>query len=124
MNRTVLRIVCTLILLVLGSVELFGQAETGSINGTVTDASNAVVAGATVTVVSAGTGMTRTATTGSAGEYAITNLRPSTYTLTIEHPGFQKYTQQVQVAVGSRKDRKSTRLNSSHEIPSRMPSSA
>ena len=45
---------------------------------------------------------TRTTTTKSAGEYAITNLPPTTYNLTIDHAGFQKYTRQVQVGVGSR----------------------
>ena len=48
--------------------------------------------------------MTRTTTTASGGEYAITNLPPTTYTLTIEHAGFQKYSRQVQVAVASRND--------------------
>jgi len=104
MNRTALRIVTVLAILVLGSVWLFGQAETGVISGTVTDASNAVVSGAKVTVVSAGTGLTRSATTGSAGDYAITTLPPGAYNLTIEHAGFQKYARQVQVAVGSRNE--------------------
>ena len=104
MKRTVLRSISVFGLLILTAVWLFGQAETGLINGTVTDTSNAVLSGATVTVVSAATGVTRTATTGSAGEYSITNLLPSTYTLTIEHTGFQKYTRQVQVAVGSRNE--------------------
>ena len=102
MNRTALRIVAVLALLVLGSVWLFGQAESGTISGTVTDSTNAVVSGAKVTVVSTATGLTRTAATGSSGDYAITNLKPDTYTLTIEHAGFQKYTRQVPVSVGSR----------------------
>src|SRR5271165_4492469 len=101
MNRTALRIVAVLAVLVLGSVWLFGQAESGTISGTVTDSSNAVVAGAKVTVVSAGTGLTRTATTGSSGDYAISSLKPDTYALTIEHTGFQKYTRQVKVDVAS-----------------------
>ncbi len=96
--------VAVLSVLLLGAVWLFGQAETGVISGTVTDTSNAVVPGAKVTVVAPNTGFTRSVTTASAGEYAITNLPPTTYTLTIEHPGFQKYTRQVQVLVGSRND--------------------
>jgi hypothetical protein len=104
MNRTALRLIAVLALLVLGSVWLFGQAETGLVEGTVTDTSNAVVSGAKVTVVSPNTGQTRTTTTASVGEYTITNLKPDTYVLTIEHPGFQKYTRQVQVLVGSRNE--------------------
>ncbi len=91
-------------ILLLSSVWLFGQAETGVITGTVTDTSNAVVPGATVTVVSAATGLTRSTTTASAGEYAITNLPPTTYTMTVEHAGFQKYSRQVQVLVGSKNE--------------------
>ena len=94
----------TLGVLLLASVWLLGQAETGVVSGTVTDSSNAVVPGATVTVVSSNTGFSRTTTTGSAGEYAITNLKPDTYTLTVERAGFQKFSRQVQVAVGSRND--------------------
>lgn len=104
MNRIALRIVFVLVLIVLGSVGLFGQAETGTITGIVTDSSNAVVPGATVTVTSVGTGVTRSTTTASAGEYTITNLKPDTYVLTIEHSGFTKYTNRVQVAVGSKTD--------------------
>src|SRR3974390_1726902 len=104
MNRTALRIVSVLALLVLGSVWLFGQAETGTVSGIVTDSSNAVVVGAKVTVVSVNTGLTRSTTTASAGEYALTNLPPTLYTLTIEHQGFQKYTRQVKVDVGSRQE--------------------
>jgi len=104
MQYSAQKLLALLGVLLLASVSLFGQAETGTISGTVTDQSNAVVSGATVTVVSTATGLTRTATTGSAGEYAITNLPPTTYTLTIEHSGFQKYSRQVPVAVGSRND--------------------
>jgi hypothetical protein len=104
MQRLASRLATLLSILVLGSVWLFGQAETGVVTGTVTDTSNAVVSGANVTVASANTGQTRTTTTGNAGEYAITNLKPDTYTLTIEHAGFQKYARQVQVAVGSRNE--------------------
>jgi len=62
------------------------------------------VPGATVTVVSATTGLTRTATTGSGGEYTITTLKPDHYNLTIEHAGFQKYSRLVEVLVGARVD--------------------
>jgi len=74
------------------------------VTGTVSDPSNAVVAGAKVTLVSTTTRLTRSVATASAGEYAITNLKPDTYSLIIEHPDFQKCTRQVQVLVGSRND--------------------
>ena len=37
---------------------------------------------------------------------------------------FKKYAVESRRAVGAREDRKSTRLNSSHDLASRMPSSA
>jgi hypothetical protein len=101
MNRTALRIVSVLALLVFGSVWLFGQAETGSITGTIRDASGAVVTGAKVQAKSVSTGYTRETTTNSAGIFTITTLRPDTYELTIESANFQKSTQQVQVTVGA-----------------------
>ncbi len=104
MRSKALSLVAVLGVLLLGTVWLSGQAETGVITGTVTDTSNAVVPGATVTVVSAATGLTRSTTTASAGEYAITNLPPTTYTMTVEHAGFQKFTRQVQVLIGSRNE--------------------
>src|SRR5450432_1338697 len=90
--------------LLLASALLFGQAESGTISGTVTDKSGAVVPGATVTVASSNTGFSRTTTTGSSGQYAIPALKPDTYTLTVDASGFQKYTKQVVVDVGSRMD--------------------
>ena len=104
MQLSAQKLLALLGVVLLATVWLFGQAESGTITGTVTDQSNAVVPGATVTVVATTTGLTRTVTTASAGEYAITNLPPTTYTLTIEHSGFQKYSRQVEVAVGARQD--------------------
>jgi outer membrane receptor protein involved in Fe transport len=104
MNRNLAKFISLLAILTLFSVWAFGQAETGSINGTVTDKTGAVVVGATVTVKSVDTGLVRTTTTKSAGEYTITNLPPKMYEVTIEAQGFQKYTQQVRVGVGSSND--------------------
>ena len=50
------------------------------------------------------TGLIRTATTESAGEYTITNLPPKLYNITIEAQGFEKYTHQIKVGVGSVND--------------------
>jgi len=94
--------IAVLSVLLLTSVCLSGQVETGLVSGVVTDRSNAVVPGAKVAVVSSNTGLTRSTTTSSAGEYTITNLKPDYYILTIEHDGFQKYTRPIQVLVGSR----------------------
>ena len=105
MNRNTVRLISLLAILTLFSVWAFGQAETGAIKGTVTDKTGAVVVGAKITATSVDTGCVRdTATTGSAGEYTITNLPPKTYNVTIEQQGFQKYTQRVKVGVGSKNE--------------------
>lgn len=65
------------------------QTFTGEMSGTVTDSSGAVVPGATVTVTSETTGVTRTVESGSNGEFVLTALRPGTYTVKVEKAGFQ-----------------------------------
>jgi outer membrane receptor protein involved in Fe transport len=80
---------------------VFGQAETGQINGTVTDPSGAIVSGAKVTATDVNTGASRTATTNSSGSYSFTNLKPSTYEVVVEGSGFSKFSRRVDVTVGS-----------------------
>src|SRR5271166_730890 len=62
---------------------LFGQA-TGSISGTVTDMTGAVVPGATVTVTVPATGLTRSSKTNEAGEYIIPLLGVANYNIRVE----------------------------------------
>jgi hypothetical protein len=57
--------------------------------GEVQDSSGAVVPGATVTVHSAATGVNRVVTSNGSGEFAVTNLPPGTYAVTVESEGFQ-----------------------------------
>jgi hypothetical protein len=62
------------------------------VQGTVTDATGAVVPEATVTLKNNETGRTQQATTSGEGFYRLTELAPGTYTLTIEKAGFKKST--------------------------------
>jgi hypothetical protein len=64
------------------------QTATGQISGTVKDSSGAAVPGATVTVSSDLTGLTRTATTDSNGDYVFALLPPGTYSVKAELQGF------------------------------------
>ncbi len=75
----------------LTAVSLTAQTFRGTILGTVTDPSGAVVAGATVTVKNAGTGLTRTTQTSADGSYALPELPIGTYTVTITLTGFQTF---------------------------------
>jgi hypothetical protein len=67
---------------------LFGQA-TGSISGTVRDASGSAVPGATVTVTAPATGLTRSSATNDTGEYIVPLLGVASYTVRVEMKGFQ-----------------------------------
>src|ERR1700752_3051015 len=69
---------------------LFGQAESGTIVGLVTDQAGAVVPGATVTLMKEGTRFTRSVTTNKNGQYTASNFPTGMITATVEHPGFQK----------------------------------
>jgi hypothetical protein len=59
------------------------------VRGVVTDASGAVVRGATVTIADPGTSVSNTASTDDKGTYYFTGLRPSTYSVTVGAPGFR-----------------------------------
>ncbi len=104
MNRNSVRLISLLAILALFSIWAFGQAETGSVTGTIRDASGAVVSGAKVTVVGNNTGLTRDTTSNSSGIFTIPSLQPGPYQVTIEAAGFQKVSQAVQVAVGAQSD--------------------
>jgi hypothetical protein len=65
------------------------QQTLGSINGTVTDISGAAMADATVTAVSAQTGLTRSTTTSKTGYWEILNLPVGTYKVTVTEANFE-----------------------------------
>jgi hypothetical protein len=83
------RIILAFVLL--AAVGLSAQTFRGTILGTVTDPSGAVVAGAKVTVKNTGTGLERTATTAGDGGYALSELPIGTYTVTIIGAGFETF---------------------------------
>ena len=66
-------------------------AQTGSIQGTVTDKTGAVVQSAEVTATSLATGTVRTATTGSTGVFSMQNLPVGHYEISVKKTGFKTY---------------------------------
>src|SRR6266436_947302 len=78
------------LLLVFSSSALRAQSTNASLTGRIADPSKAVIADAKVAAISAATNFRYEATTTIAGEYYLTNLRPGSYRLEIEKPGFKK----------------------------------
>lgn len=68
------------------------MAQSAQVTGRIADASDSVVPGATVTVVSETTGLLRTGVSNAEGYYAVTSLPPGTYRVTAELIGFSSVT--------------------------------
>ena len=81
----------TLAFVLLTTLSLSAQTFRGTILGTVTDPSGAVISGAKVTVKNAGTGLERTSETSADGSYSVPELPIGTYTVTVVQQGFQTF---------------------------------
>ena len=68
-----------------------GAQDTGSITGTVVDASGAAIPGVQVQITNPATGVTRTGMTNSQGDYLVASLVAGQYNLVITAAGFKKY---------------------------------
>jgi hypothetical protein len=99
------RLLCTAYLAALISLSTavaLAQATTatGTIQGTITDPSGAVVSGAAITIRNASTGQELRVTSTTAGTYNSGALLPSTYLVRIELPGFRPVSFPIVVQVG------------------------
>lgn len=83
------QLACLFMLFSFLSLHSFAQTTSTTILGTVTDAAGAVVANAKVTVTNNGTGVSRTITTASTGDYSFPLLDVGTYTVTVDAQGFK-----------------------------------
>ena len=84
-----IRVVIVLLALLAGNA-VTAQERFGGLAGIVTDASQAPVPGATITITNKQTGATRTAVSGPDGGYRISDLEPGRYAVAVELQGFQK----------------------------------
>ena len=92
MRRFEAGVACALVCLALSAwVEHKALAQTvfGTVAGTVTDTTGAVIAGAQVQAVEEGTGTTLQAVTTSAGDYHLPQVPIGTYDVNVTAPGFQ-----------------------------------
>jgi Carboxypeptidase regulatory-like domain len=83
---------CIFVASLCGSFATFAGAQgsyRAQLRGTISDATGAVVHGATVTIADTGTNISRVAHTDDKGEYFFTGLRPSTYSVKAELRGFR-----------------------------------
>lgn len=84
--------VCVIFLVTLMmAATLSAQNITATITGTVTDATGAVIPGATVTATNTATGLTRTVNSTGTGAYALSQLPVGTYTVKVSDKGFTSY---------------------------------
>jgi outer membrane receptor protein involved in Fe transport len=80
-----------LVLVLLAVAGVSAQTFRGTILGTITDPSGAVVAGAKVTAKNTGTGLERSTQTSGDGSYSIPELPIGTYDVTVSQQGFHTF---------------------------------
>jgi hypothetical protein len=83
-----------LIVTLISTLAATAQVLYGTLTGTVTDKTGAVIASAAVTLTDPATGQVRTSTADGQGNYQLTNLLPGTYTLSVQQSGFAGFTEQ------------------------------
>ena len=71
-------------ILALTAITLLAQTNRGSISGTISDPSSAVVAGASVTVTNLGTNEKRKVATSENGFYSVVDLEPVHYRIEVD----------------------------------------
>jgi hypothetical protein len=80
------------VVLALGiTLPAYPQSNLATVTGIVTDAADAVVPGANVTIRNVETGITRELQSNEEGSYTITNLSPGSYAITAKAEGFRTY---------------------------------
>ena len=108
MSRFLSFIVTSCFMLLLVTVQTFGQTATATLSGVVEDQQQAVIPGAAITVINPATGLRRTVETNESGQFTVPLLPPGTYAVTVRRDGFtQVEVSSVVLNVG---DQKSLRI--------------
>ena len=124
-----------LFLLTIACVAGSAQIDRALLEGTVTDLSGAVVAGASVEVVAVGTGLSSEQPTNTVGYYRIPGLAVGRYTVTVSSNGFkttvihnvilevgETHTQDIKLPVGAVAEK--VEVNASNELTNRTSAEA
>ena len=83
------------------AIPAVAQTTVASIRGRVTDSAGAPVAGATVTLTSAGTSRAQTTTTNAGGSYILNGVRAGTYRISVSDPAKGSFQRDIAVGVGT-----------------------
>ncbi len=105
MQRPVIRrsILLACLLIALFGTVARAQYENGSLNGTIHDATGAVVGNATVTVTNVSTGIVNATRSNGSGDYEFPSLRAGVYTVQAEAESFEPaLAKNITIAVGGR----------------------
>jgi hypothetical protein len=73
-------------------MSVFAQSDNAQISGYVKDSAGAIIPGVKVVAKSQTKSAERSAVTNDQGYYVIVNVPPDLYSVTVEHPGFKRYT--------------------------------
>ncbi len=95
--RKLFSTIAVLSLLAIAGTSVAQQSGAGTITGTVSDQTGAVVPGATVGIRNPVSGFERTAVTNKSGTFNIPNVPLNNYHLTVSAPGFAPYAQDIDV---------------------------
>ena len=95
-------LLCSTVLWLSSARSAWAQStSSGTVVGSVTDQSNAVVNGATVTITDTSIKTSRSVTTNDAGRYIFVDVPPGLYDLTVAKQGFSTSRTQTTVTVGA-----------------------
>jgi hypothetical protein len=100
--RRTLHAIALLAVVVFGALPMLAQFDTGTITGTVTDSSGAIVPNATITVTNVGTGLQKSIVTNQSGIFVASSLPYGTYVVATHATGFaESKSQPVVLSVGA-----------------------
>src|SRR5262245_11499716 len=88
------RLLIVFSVLLLGVSTLFAQSDRGTVTGSISDQSGAVIPGANVTATNTSTSTTYETVSTETGNYTLAQLPAGVYQLSVELPGFKKYVRQ------------------------------
>ena len=88
-DRNLLRIASSVLLLLLACLGSYGQTTSGTILGTLTDQSGALIPNTPVKLTNTATGDTRQTVSNNSGFYQYVNIPPGTYRISVSAPGFK-----------------------------------